>query len=301
MYEEFIDILELIIKTDEKDLPKFVNERLAVLDRNAEKVQVLPIKKAYKSFISPTARCFSNPRQKGVFFDDMSIYLKVAQELKSMYTIEDIEAVDWEAQCIRMIDSMVLDVTSYFYGDFSQKHATLPNDAKKNFPELVKNVISKEIRNYNPAKYEQFTANKEVSVKQMKEQEVASGFESAIMTHNLLKFLGFKSEFVFSDDKNFVLMHREDGRTYIIDPSSIEYELGAENSSTEQVYLRTVMDYFPDTETFNQWYYGQSNYKLQPKVMNYLNNIDKREVSSKVFPEINSKALNVSKENIYQF
>ncbi len=314
MYDEFFNFLKILQKTDSASIPRLVQDRVKELERDAEKTQVLPIKKSYSQYIAPTARCFQNPHQKGVFIDNMPQYLatEVVTILKDAFQNYN---CDNPADRQKMSNYVLNLLTNWVLMDYVQPLRVL--DKRINEQELFKETGILNFKDlgkyldehaYNYAKYNDLTTGRESFTSEMFAQKCASEFEVSLITHNMLKFLGFDTEVVFTDQGAGVLVRNEnDINNQLIFPKRMaQYVVETKSDSKGRHTFRAcscAIEHFDSAKQFYDWYYGNGTLNFQSRDSRYFWDIDPDEKYLKeqeFLPQFQVSGLNKTKDNIYQ-
>lgn len=314
MYDEFFNFLKMLQKTDSAGIPRLVQDRVKELERDAEKTQVLPIKKSYSQYIAPTARCFQNPHQKGVFIDNMSQYLatEIVSTMKKSLQYCD---CDIPANRQKMCNYVLNLLTNWILIDYVQPLRVL--DKRINEQELFKETGISNFKDlgkyldehaYNYAKYNDLTTGRESFTSEMFAQKCVSDFEASLITHNTLKFLGFDTEVVFMEQGAGVLVRNEnDINNQLIFPKRIaQYVVETKSDSKGRHTFRAcscAIDHFDSAKQFNDWYYGNGTFNFQSRDNRYFWDIEQDEKYLKeqeFLPKFQVSGLNKTKDNIYQ-
>lgn len=261
------DILDMLQNADSAELTRLINSRLQVMSRNSEEIQVLPIKKSYKSFISPKAKCFSNPNQKGILFDDFSVYKDCLEFMKkeSGGKIQNDTVLD---NVLEFVDIYFGSISDYKKGDYL----------------------------FDEKQYNDFTANRVVSIEEMKGKKIASDFERTILSYNLLKFFGVKVELIFNNERNFIVADYG-GLPVITCPGHFVYFV----LDGDNYFRATATDEFPDYDTYEQWYNGNKDFNFTGNYIKKSIKQANRTIKEFHMPSITCEGLNLSSESIYRF
>ncbi|MBQ7976988.1 MAG: hypothetical protein IJ301_00090 [Clostridia bacterium] len=166
----------------------FLNKKRKELEKDTERTQVLPTRKMYSAYIADTAECLMYPDQGGIKFDVDDIYLMFLERYgKEPFT----SSVEYLA--------VLTEVMNEYFGE---------------------NIPSK-------SEYRAFTRDKYLKLSDFKGKNLASGFERAIVTHNLNKLLGIESYLAFTSCGPLVIyratsVEKEDGYIFF-NPSCYSY------------------------------------------------------------------------------